>query len=783
MLGTASQVHISSTFYGNFEMMWFKRTAKKPIRNNRRRLGVGMETLEERRLLAGDITPLAYSFLADADQHRAEDRIPGEIVIGFRPGASGDQIRGLASAHGISALQSIYMGIDPRTVKSATVPEHALDTVLRALRNNPLVDYAEPSFVASAFLTPNDSLFKFQWHLQNSRTGSINVSAAWDVTTGSGVTVAVLDTGVAYENRSDSTGTYYVAPDLAQTRFVSGYDFVNGDAFANDDHSHGTHVAGTIAQSTNNSIGTAGVAHGASIMPVKVLNRDGSGSHAAIAQGIRWAADHGSHIINLSLGSASGSTTLRDALAYAYGKGVTIVAAAGNNGTNAVSYPAAYDNYVIAVSATRYDESIASYSNFGSSIDLAAPGGDLSVDQNRDGYADGVLQNTFNPSTKNMGDFGYYFFQGTSMAAPHVSGVAALVASVLLQQGDSAHPDTIRSILQSTARDKGPTGVDIYYGHGIVDAAAAVSAARSRINAAPIAVDDFATTNKDQAVVLNVLANDSDPDGDALSIINFTQPADGSVTSKDNRFTYTPSAGFIGTDSFSYTIADPAGLTSTAVVTIAVNDVSAATTVRVADLDGSVGTQRNQWRALVSTLVVDGNNVPVSGATVNGHWGDGKTASWTTDSSGLATSISAWQNNKTASITFTVTNVVVSGLTYTPTANSDLDGDSDGTRITVRKDGTTSSAKSSSDAEAATMPPAVNQSALRVVADLPSAANITLLTPLSVPVVATPPQTLVGMTKKSDVVIPAAPQKTNGAAKTAPLALSNWDLALGDLFK
>lgn len=171
-----------------------------------------METLEDRRLLAGDMTPFSINLLPDAGQRAAGDRIPGEVVVGFRPGATGDQIRGLANAHGIGSLQSVYMGTDPRAVKIANVPEHALETVLGALRNNPLVDYAEPSFIASAFMTPNDSLYGYQWHLQNSGSGSINVSAAWDVTAGAGVTVAVLDTGVAYENRSDSTGTYYVAP-------------------------------------------------------------------------------------------------------------------------------------------------------------------------------------------------------------------------------------------------------------------------------------------------------------------------------------------------------------------------------------------------------------------------------------------------------------------------------------------------------------------------------------------------------------------------------------------
>jgi len=756
--------------------MWFKQSAGKPAKTIRRRLGAGMEMLEQRRLLAGDISPLPLAFMPDAGQNAAEDRIPGEIVIGFRPGTTSEQIRGLAHSQGIAALQAVYMGNDPRAVKTATVPDHALATVLRALRNNPLVDYAEQSFTASAFATPNDSFYRHQWHLQNSGTGGINVAAAWDISAGAGVTVAVLDTGIAYENRSDSTGTYYVAPDLAQTRFVPGYDFINNDPYANDDHSHGTHVAGTIAQSTNNSIGTAGVAYASSIMPVKVLNRDGSGSHAAIAQGIRWAADKGSHVINLSLGSSSGSTTLRDALAYAYAKGVTIVAAAGNNGTNAVSYPAAYDDYVIAVSATRYDETLASYSNYGSSIDLAAPGGDLSIDQNRDGYADGVLQNTFNPNTKNTSEFGYYFLQGTSMAAPHVSGVAALVASVLLHQGESTNPDIIRSILQSTARDKGALGVDVNYGHGIIDAAAAVQAALSQVNSAPTALADSATTNKGQAVTINVLANDSDPDGNAIHVVGVAQPANGSATlNSDNRITYTPNSSFVGIDSFSYTISDSAGATSTAIVTVTVNDVSSSTIVRVADLDGSVGTQRNQWRALVSTLVVDGNNKPVSGATVSGGWSDGRNISAKTDTLGRVTFTSAWQSGKTASITFNVTQIAASGLTYNSAMNSDPDGDSNGTRITVRKDGTTTSVKTISDAQSVLL---VNPSAPQSAPATPGGVETWGPLPIAVPVAVAPQKTTTDNSKRNDVATPTNTSKPVSPSKSSQPDTSNWDLAL-----
>jgi serine protease len=426
--------------------------------------------------------------------------VSGELIVKFTPGISNEKIASINSRYGTSVeYTSPYAGFKILHIpKGKTVPE-----MVEKYNRNPNVEYAVVNSIAHAFMAPNDEYYSYQWHLDNDEYGGINMEAAWDISDGTGVIVAVLDSGVAYE---DYGTKYKQAPDLANTHFVAGYDFVNNDAHPNDDNSHGTHVAGTIAQSTNNGIGVAGVAFNCTIMPVKVLNKRGSGTLDQLVDGIYFATNNSADVISMSLGWPPGydpGKPLKDALDYAYNNGVTIVSSSGNDAASEVSYPAAHDK-CIAVGATRYDETRAGYSNYGPALDIMAPGGD-SVDQNGDGYDDGVLQNTFNPNTKNPSDFGYWFFQGTSMAAPHVSGVAAL----LIANGVTG-PDNVREALESTAEDHGDDVWDPEYGHGIVDAHAALlwTAGQPVLTAivvspssATLIIDDteqFTATGKDQ---------------------------------------------------------------------------------------------------------------------------------------------------------------------------------------------------------------------------------------------------------------------------------------------
>jgi serine protease len=307
-----------------------------------------------------------------------------------------------------------------------------------------------------------------------------------------GVTIAALDTGVAYADR----GGMRRSPDFRPAQFVKGYDFCahdgtalacsGRDAFPEDRNGHGTHVAGTLAEATDNGVGLTGLAYGARIMPVKVLNSDGAGDEASIASGIRFAAKRGVDIINMSLEfdsdvQADEIPDILDALTYARRKGVLVVGASGNEGRSAVAYPARAGD-VLSVGATTEHGCVSDYSNQGSRLDLVAPGGgkDAAVPagglcQPQPEAGRDIFQETYRG--RHNRSFGFPpDYEGTSMAAPAVSGTAALViASGVL--GPDPSPSAIEARLKATARDLGPPGIDPQHGAGLIDAGAATDPA------------------------------------------------------------------------------------------------------------------------------------------------------------------------------------------------------------------------------------------------------------------------------------------------------------------
>ena len=395
--------------------------------------------------------------------YAAASHIPNEVIVKFKsdtPQEIRDQI--IAQFGCLTADECMYADLHLLQVPESQTPEQ----MISLFQSFEEVEYADFNHIFKLLLVPNDPLYFLQWNLYNNINGGVNIEEAWDIQKGDpNVTIAVIDSGIAYED----FGIYRKAPDLAETRFVPGYDFVNNDSHPNDDEGHGTHVTGTIAQSTNNDLGVAGVAFDCSIMPVKVMGSDGTGSVFDIVDGIYYAVANDANVINMSLGADSNSTAMKQAVKYAYSQGVTIVCAAGNNfeDGNQPSYPAAYDKYCIAVGATRFDETKSYYSNTGSYLDIAAPGGDMNVDQNGDGNPDGILQQTFDddPSV-----FNYYFGDGTSFASPHVAGTAGLLVSKGVKS-----PDKVRQALEKSAKDLGPVGWDEEYGWGLLDVLGALS--------------------------------------------------------------------------------------------------------------------------------------------------------------------------------------------------------------------------------------------------------------------------------------------------------------------
>jgi serine protease len=435
-------------------------------------------------LLAASALAAALPTAARADQDAgpADARYrAGEVVVQYAP----------PGAHAASARS------DDLRSQMVRVPRgESMAAALRRLRAKPGVVSAAPNMVAhiSGWIPTDPGRHTTVGGWQNVQWNfmpgvGVDAPDAWahlfaaGHPGGRGVTVAVVDTGVAYSNH----GRFVASPDFPKGRFVKGWDFVDDDAFPNDENGHGTHVAGTIAEGTNNAVGVTGLAYGVKLMPVRVLDSDGEGDSLAIARGIRYAADHGAKVINLSFEFDKGVTEsqipdILSAIRHAEIKGSLVVGAAGNEAVHPVAYPARAAQ-VLSVGATTSHGCQASYSDTGQDLDVVAPGGGPDARLPGDPHCnpDGksgrdIYQETFtheNGVTRFGLTPGYI---GTSMAAPHASATAALViASGIL--GPNPTPEAVAHRLEQTAQDFGAPGWDDNYGYGLINAAAATDPA------------------------------------------------------------------------------------------------------------------------------------------------------------------------------------------------------------------------------------------------------------------------------------------------------------------
>ncbi|MCP5185904.1 MAG: S8 family serine peptidase [Pseudomonadales bacterium] len=470
---------------------------------------------------------LGVSSLAINALRLSSDFVPGELIVqARRPGFARQQLKRTSRRDLREREPGLYRFAEPQQriaamgrmpgalpaggrVSESQKLKLATLTEIKGLRRSGEVVNAEPNGIRRPLLEPNDQYYGLQWHYR-----AINLPLAWDVTTGSSdVVVAVVDTGVLLSH-----------PDL-DAQLVAGYDFISSstrardgdgiDANPNDDGDlayggsssfHGTHVAGTVAAESNNSVGVAGVAWNARIMPLRALGKDG-GTAYDVMQAIRYAAglsnDSGTvparpaDIINLSLGSAFSSQAEQDTINEARSNGVIIIAAAGNEASTAPSYPASYAG-VVSVSATTITNSLAGYSNRGPGIDIAAPGGNSATDINGDGVGDGVVSTLGDDGSGGPVQFGYYTLNGTSMAAPHVAGVAALMKAI----HPGLTPAQFDAALASgvLTDDLGAAGRDDSFGYGLINAQKAIAeatrmAAGQGVDPGPILSASLATLN------------------------------------------------------------------------------------------------------------------------------------------------------------------------------------------------------------------------------------------------------------------------------------------------
>ncbi|MBO1322544.1 S8 family serine peptidase [Acanthopleuribacter pedis] len=373
-----------------------------------------------------------------------------------------------------------------RIFRLETDGTRSVETVITAFVDHPAVLYAEPNYYVTAQLVPNDPYLVSHGSWGQAYADlwghhQIDVTTAWDTATGQGVVVAVADTGCDFTHPEMVNQAWLNVGEIAGNGIdddgngfvddLHGWNFVENAVSITDRHGHGTHVAGTIAAEADNGLGLAGIAHHARIMGLKVLDDDGRGTFEGIAEALVYAADNGAHIVNMSLGGNEYAQFLDDALAYAHGRGVVLVAAAGNSNRDIGDFFPASSRYVVTVGASDTGDRRSDFSNYGGGLDLLAPGGD-SVNASENSAYSNILsaQSTRGSDSIFTVDQQYARFRGTSMAAPHAAGVAALV----LQRFSDATPEEVRQILRAACDDVLEPGRDDFSGYGRLNAARAL---------------------------------------------------------------------------------------------------------------------------------------------------------------------------------------------------------------------------------------------------------------------------------------------------------------------
>lgn len=502
-------------------------------------------------MLLGTVSALTAGQVWAAGNNRLAF-VEDELLVQLKAGAADADIDDELKGHGAFAVDEISQ----IRVKRIKVPANALENVKAALARNPNIDFVEPNFLAQSGFTPNDTNYPSQWHWNN-----IAAPQGWDLSTGANdILIAVIDSGI------DPTH-----PDLA-AKLVPGWNFVGNNADTHDVLGHGTAVAGAAGALSNNAAGVAGMAWQNPIMPLVVLDATDYASYANIASAITYAADHGAWVINISIGGSSSSSTLQNAVNYAWNKGVTILASAMNNANSTPYYPAACTN-VVAVSATTSSNTLASFSSFGTWVDVAAPGANI-LTTNRGG--------------------GYGAWNGTSFASPIAAGLAAVMLSVnpLLSNAE------LVALLEQNTDDLGTAGFDQYFGWGKINAQKSIAAAKNFVATADAIapavsfVSPGNGTTVSGTVTVNVTATDN------VGVTKVDLFVDGKLQATDTAAPY----------SFALNTATLANGTHTLVV-------------QAADAAGNVGqsqvavTVNNQ---VDSTAPVAAVTAPANGATISG---------------------------------------------------------------------------------------------------------------------------------------------------------------------